>query len=76
MNGGPTEPADGRGPGGLTAGGRFAGLDIEAEVGRGGMGVIYRARDPELDRVRALTTSSGSASAGSHARPPRSSTRT
>jgi serine/threonine-protein kinase len=51
----PTEPGGPREPGsGPRAGERFAGLEVETEVGRGGMGVIYRARDPELDRVRAL----------------------
>src|SRR5687767_4699892 len=51
----PTEPGGPRETGsGLRAGATFAGLEVEGEVGRGGMGVIYRARDPELDRVRAL----------------------
>lgn len=50
----PTEPAGHPANGGLAAGAEFAGLVVEAEVGRGGMGVIYRARDRELDRVRAL----------------------
>jgi DNA-binding beta-propeller fold protein YncE/predicted Ser/Thr protein kinase len=53
MTGGPTEPADGELTG-LAPGTAFAGLEVESEVGRGGMGVIYRARDPDLDRVRAL----------------------
>jgi streptogramin lyase len=32
----------------------FAGFRIESVVGRGGMGVVFRARQPELDRVVAL----------------------
>ena len=51
---GPTEPGGPEGDLGLAPGTVFAGLVIEEEIGRGGMGVIYRVRDPELDRARAL----------------------
>jgi DNA-binding beta-propeller fold protein YncE len=38
----------------LAAGDEFAGHVIEAEIGRGGMGVVYRARHLALERPRAL----------------------
>jgi serine/threonine-protein kinase len=38
----------------LAAGSRFGGFVIEAEIARGEMGVVYRARRVRLDRVEAL----------------------
>ena len=38
----------------LATGSVFAGHRVEGAVGRGGMGVVYRARHLELDRVVAL----------------------
>ena len=38
----------------LEPGSEFAGHRIEAEIGRGGMAIVYRARHLALDRVRAL----------------------
>jgi len=39
---------------GPAVGAEFAGHRIEAVIGAGGMGVVYRARNLALDRVRAL----------------------
>jgi DNA-binding beta-propeller fold protein YncE len=41
-------------PRGLEPGTVFAGHRVESVVGRGGMGVVYRAREPQLDRIVAL----------------------
>jgi serine/threonine-protein kinase len=38
----------------IAAGAVFAGYRIETEIGRGGMGIVYRARHLALDRERAL----------------------
>lgn len=38
----------------LTVGGEFAGYRVDALVGRGGMGVIYRGTDPRLRRPVAI----------------------
>jgi serine/threonine protein kinase len=41
-------------PGELTAGSQIAGYQIEEQIGRGGMAVVYRAFDPRLGRSVAL----------------------
>jgi serine/threonine protein kinase len=38
----------------LTAGNRFGPYEIAAEIGKGGMGEVYRARDTRLKRDVAL----------------------
>ena len=49
-----TAPSGTEGPGAIASGTIFAGFRIETEIGRGGMGVVYRAHHLALDRKRAL----------------------
>ena len=53
--------------GGMSAPRTFGRFEIEAELGHGAMGKVYRARDPNLDRNLALKTVSPALLAGKEA---------